>query len=113
MIERQRCQRIQFVHDFLRGKLPLQNLPFCDESRFSMGPDNHWIWRRRGEYEKGFFAETDKFPKISIYVWGAVGVGFKSSLTIFEQNVNSASCADALIKSGFVRLANVTFGERY
>jgi hypothetical protein len=78
-----------------------------------MGPDNHWIWRRRGEYEKDFFAETDKFFKISIHVWGAIGVGFKSSLIIFEQNVNSAIYVDALIKSGFVGLANARFGERY
>jgi hypothetical protein len=73
-----------------------------------MGPDTHWIWR---EYEKGFFAETDQFSKISIHVWGAVGVGFKSSLIIFEQNVNSAIYADALIKSGFMGLANTTFGD--
>jgi hypothetical protein len=31
VIEHQRRQRIQFAHNFLRGKLPLQNLLFCDE----------------------------------------------------------------------------------
>jgi hypothetical protein len=113
VIERQRRQRTEFAHDFLRGKLPLQNLFFCDEFRFCMGPENYWIWRRRGEYEEGICAETDKFSKISIHVWGAIGVGFKSSLIIFEQNVNSAIEADALLKSGFVGLVNGTFGERH
>jgi hypothetical protein len=32
VIERQRRQRIQFTHDFLRGKPTLQDLLFCDES---------------------------------------------------------------------------------
>jgi hypothetical protein len=59
------------------------------------------------------FAETEKFSKISLYVWDVIGVGFKSSLVIFEQNVNSVIYADALVKRGFVGLANATFGERH
>jgi hypothetical protein len=113
VIERQRRQRIQFADDFLRGKLPLQNLLFCDESQFCMGSDSHWIWRMRGEYKEETFAETDKFSKISIHVWGAIGVGFKSSLIILEQNVDCAIYAAPLIKSEFVGLANATFGDRH
>jgi hypothetical protein len=46
LTEQQRRQRMQFVRAFRTGKLPLVNLIFCDESRFAVEPDNHWVWRR-------------------------------------------------------------------
>jgi hypothetical protein len=54
-----------------------------------MGPDNHWGWRRRGECEEGVFAESDKYPKISIHLWAAVVIGFKFWISIFKEAVNS------------------------
>jgi hypothetical protein len=42
--ERRRCQRIQFAHDYLTGKFPLQNLLLSNESRFCMGSDNPPVW---------------------------------------------------------------------
>jgi hypothetical protein len=41
---------IQFTRDFVRDCLPTENLIFYDVSRFWTGPDNHWVWRRRGDY---------------------------------------------------------------
>jgi hypothetical protein len=38
-------------------------------------------------------------------------VGFKSPLIIFGENVNFAVYVESLIKTGFMRLANVMFGE--
>jgi hypothetical protein len=77
-----------------------------------MGPDNCWIWERCGEYEETVFAETDKYAPISIHLWRAIGVGFKSPLVFFEENVNSNVCVNSLKGSGFVELADMTFGQR-
>jgi hypothetical protein len=54
LTEQQRGQRMQFARDFRTGNLPLVNLIFCDESRFVMGPDNHWVWRRQANIPKDF-----------------------------------------------------------
>jgi hypothetical protein len=88
----------------------MQNLLFSDESRFCKGPDNRWIWRRQGEYEETIFAPADKYAKISIHLWGAVGIGFKSSLVFFEKTVDSDVYVNSLITSGFVAMADATFG---
>jgi hypothetical protein len=54
-----------------------------------MSPDNRWIWRRRGECEEAVFAETDKYPKTCVHLWGAIGVGFKSPLIFIDGTVNA------------------------
>jgi transposase len=112
LTDTQRRQRVQFAKDFCAGQLPLQNLVFCDESRFCMGPDNRWVWRRRGEYDEPIFAQSDKYPRISIHLWAAIGVGFKSSLIFFEKTVDSDVYVESLKNSGFVNLADMTFGPR-
>jgi hypothetical protein len=77
-----------------------------------MGPDNRWIWRRRGEYEETVFTENSKYAPISIHLWGAIRVGFKSSPMCFEENVNSDSYVNSVKGSGFVELADMTFRQR-
>jgi hypothetical protein len=112
VIERQRRQRIQFAHDFLCGKFPLRNV-------FSV-TNLDFVWDRKiigsgagaGNAKKYFLPKWISFPRYR-FMSGAIGVGFKSSSINFEQNVNSAISADVLIKSGFVGLANATFGERH
>jgi transposase len=81
LTEQQRWQRMQFARDFRTGKLPWGFWIFCDESRFAMEPDDHRVWRRRGEYSEGPFAETNKYTKISIQVSAAIASGFKPSLS--------------------------------
>jgi hypothetical protein len=77
-----------------------------------MGPDSRSIWRRRGEYEETVFAETDKYPKISVHLWGAIGVGFRSPVAFFDKTVNSEVYVTSLKTSGFVGLADATLGGR-
>jgi hypothetical protein len=98
LTEQQRRESMQFARDFRTGKLLLVNLIFCDESRFAMGPDNHWVWRRRGEYSEGGFAETNKYTKISIHMWAAIGSGFKFPLIIFTKDVDPTHYIDSLQK---------------
>jgi hypothetical protein len=73
-----------------------------------MRPDNRWIWRRRGEYEETVFPEIDKSSKISVHLWGAIGVGFKSPLIFFGRTVNSEVYVTSLKTSGFIGLADAT-----
>jgi hypothetical protein len=77
-----------------------------------MGPDNRWIWRRWAECEETVFAEIDKYPKISVDLWGAVGVGFKSPFISFDRTVNSEVYVTSFKTSDFVGLADATLGER-
>jgi hypothetical protein len=109
-IQRQQCY--QFACELINGDLPTENLIFSDESRFCMGPVNRWVRRRRGEYEEGIFAETDKYPRISIHLWAAIGIGFKSRVVIFEETVNLDVYVEALESSGFLRMADERFGQR-
>jgi transposase len=105
--------RVQFAIDFFADRLPLAlHLLFCDESRFCMGPDNRWVWRRYGDCSEKIFAPTDKYAKISIHVWGAIGVGFKSELIIFTENVSAEVYTNEIEKSGFIQAADQQFGPR-
>jgi hypothetical protein len=77
--------RQQFVLDWngpLFNEVRNKNLIFTDESRFCRKPDGHWVWRRRGVYRMHIMAPTDKYPPVSIMVWGAIGIGYKSKLQV-------------------------------
>jgi hypothetical protein len=58
------------------------------------------------------FAETDEYSPISIHLWGAIDVGFKSPLVFFEENVNSDVYVNSLKGSEFVELADMAFWQR-
>jgi hypothetical protein len=77
-----------------------------------MGPDNRWVWRRRGDYPNERFAPIDKFAKISIYVWGEIGIRYKSSLIVFTRNVNSTIYIHNLFEAGFLAVVDEYYGER-
>jgi hypothetical protein len=96
LTEQQPRQHMQFARDFRTGKVPLANLIFCDQSRFAMGSDNHWVSRRRGDYSERIFAEINNYTKISIHMWAAIGSGFKFSLIIVAKNVDSTHSIDSL-----------------
>jgi hypothetical protein len=101
---------IHFAHDFLNSKCPLHNLLFCDESRFSLGPDNHWVWRRCGGTQKEFSPKQISILKCQ-FISGGIVFGFKSRQIIFDENVNSAVHVESMINTEFVGLANAMFGE--
>jgi hypothetical protein len=74
---------------------------------------HHEVWWRCGEYKEGIFAETRKFPKISVHIWAAISISFKLPLEIFEENMSSVVYLKAVLKSGFMSLAKTTLGERH
>jgi transposase len=107
--------RCQFLIDW-DGPMfaPFRRLQFVfsDESRFCRQSDRtRWVWRRRGDYGPKIFAPTDKFPKFSIMVWGAIGVNFKSELLIVEGNIDSEKYISMLKESRFFDEADAALGR--
>jgi hypothetical protein len=107
--------RLQFAHDLKAGRLNFvflaMMLIFSDESRFCMGNDSRWVWRRPGEDVDGIYHDTVKFP-VSIMVWGAIGHGFKSKLEFIEGTLDSSGYVAMLIANGFIEQCNAIFGGR-
>jgi transposase len=106
--------RKQFSRDLKQGAiygmaLALMMIIFSDESRFCMNSDSRWCWRRAGELEEGIFQDTVKFP-VSIMVWGAIGVGFKSKLMFIENTLGAEGYIAMLLASGFIAACNQLFG---
>jgi hypothetical protein len=86
LTEAQMRAQQQFVLDWnepLFNEARNKNLIFTDEFRFCRKPDGHWVWRRRGVYRMHIMDPTDKYPPVSILVWGrlvsATSPSFKSS----------------------------------
>jgi transcriptional regulator with XRE-family HTH domain len=106
--------RRQFCLDY-EGKMyaDLITLPFVfsDESRFCDCPDSHRVWVQKGTYSYSALAPTNKFPKFTLMVWGAIGLGLKSELIFFEEGaVNSKQYLDAVRR--FCDQADSTYGYR-
>jgi hypothetical protein len=105
--------RMPFSRDLKAGLLNFAFLTmmllFSDESRFCMGNDSRWVWRRPGEDVDGIYHDTVKFP-VSIMVWGAIGHGFKSKLEFIEGTLDSKGYVAMLIGNGFIQQCNELFG---
>jgi hypothetical protein len=84
-----------------------------------MNLDFVWDWiiigsgAGAGSTKKEFLPKWISFPRYQFMSKVPLESVSNCSFIIFEQNVNSAIYADALIKNGFVGLANATFGERH
>jgi hypothetical protein len=103
---------MQFGSDY-EGEMfeDLRTLPFVfsDESRFCPRSDNKGVWKRPGDYLYGALAPQDKFPKYSIMIWGAIGIGFKSSLIVFDGSVTAQAYLEEVTKR-FIGEANNIYG---
>ena len=108
--ETQKNQRLEFCQWFLKRE-DLHNMPivFSDESRFCEGPDNSWVYVRRGEWNDSVMAPTKKFYK-GIMCFGAIGIGFKSELVVCKGTVNSAAYIDNLKNCGVIETMNERYG---
>ena len=71
---------------------------FTDESKFSCSPDSILLWKKKGDIRKEVQAEYIKYPP-SAMIWGAIGVGFKSSLVFLNKHVTAESYIQFLDES--------------
>jgi hypothetical protein len=68
----------------------------------------HWVWRKRGEFNTiSLFNATATFPSISVMVWVAIGVEYKSPLVILDSSRDAA--ADINLLGEFIPHCNAVF----
>jgi hypothetical protein len=83
---------------------------FSDERRFAKNVGRPWVWRRKGQYEEGAFAEAEKFAQ-SIMVFGAIGKGYKSKLFIIEGSLNRVRYIAMLEEIHLIDECDALFGQ--
>ena len=92
LTEIQKLNRVNFSKIMLsksfNGEVDLHSIVFSDESRFILGDDKQWVWRRYGEKNGTAVRKTDKFPP-SLMIYGAIGKGYKSHLVFCETTIDS------------------------
>ncbi|OHT16243.1 transposase [Tritrichomonas foetus] len=108
LTELQKFKRVSFAYSMIKNEL-CRNILFSDESRFSLGPDNRWVYRRYGDEHPAIFAERQKFNN-GIMIFGAIGENFKSRLIFTEKTVDQKSYIQSISQNGLLDDMNNHFG---
>jgi transposase len=108
-------ERLQFIEDWkgpMYDRIRREGLTVIvtDESRICNEPDSRMAWRQRGCYTFTMMDPRNKYARISIMVWGAVGKGFKSKLVFIKGNVNTDTYIQIL--QDFFKEADEKLGYR-
>ena len=110
LTEIQKRNRISFSYKALTTLTNFENIIFSDESRFCLGSDCRWVWRRRGDYPDDIFEDKTKF-QLGVMVFGAISKGFKSKLIFIEKSVDSSEYVRTLCASKVFELADSIIGK--
>lgn len=102
-------KRIDFGYSVLLYKKRLPNIGFSDESRFCLGSDSRWVWRRPGEYNPNAIVPQVKFA-ISIMIWGMIGKDYKPPTFIYETTENKENYIYILCENNYL-IDALTFYE--
>ena len=105
----QKEQRFQFSQ-YAYSHFVNEKIVFSDESRFSLGPDNRWVYIKRGNWTESAMSTSSKFP-LSVMFWGAIGKGYKSKLIVCSNCVDSKEYFSILIKSGLFQTCDMKYGK--
>ena len=105
----QKANRYNFANSLLLSNFDFSRIIFSDESRFCLGPDNTLRWYRRGESTANCFDETEKYC-VSIMVYGAIGIGYKSKLVLCSDGVDNMEYREIINKSEMVDTLNRNHG---
>ena len=77
LTSKQMSDRVSFaytlVHYYYSNEIDLTTIVFSDESRFVLGDDKRWVWRRYGERNVTAVVGSLKFPE-SIKIYGAISI---------------------------------------
>lgn len=98
-------KRILFSRRVLIDKISGDDIIFSDESRFVLGTDNRWVWRRRGEEIDEIYEKRDKFPE-SVMIFAAVGKNFKSQIMIVQDTIGANDYQQLLSESRILEYLN-------
>lgn len=114
LTELQKTNRIIFAQTLLNQsfhhQIDLQTIVFSDESRFVLGDDKQWVWRRYGENNPTSILATQKFPP-SVMIFGAIGKDFKSKLVIVDGTINSEVYQQIIMDSKLVEIMDDNRGR--
>lgn len=110
LTETQKADRIKFAHSLLANEFEFNRLIFSDESRFCLTSDNKCIWYRKGDYDEQCFTTREKFS-ISIMVFGAIGIDYKSELVFCEKSVDALYYREVIEKSHIIPTLDEKYGE--
>ena len=114
LTQTQKTNRVSFaitlIDMFYSNNIDLTSIIFSDESRFVLGDDKRWVWRRHGTYSTSVFSKSEKFPP-SVMIYGAIGHNYKSKLVICEGSINSDVYKQNILKSGMIDELNEKKGK--
>ena len=110
LTKEQKQLRFEFCKWVLSNEEKIPNIVFSDESRFERGPDNSWRRIKRGVINESIFVEKKKYPQ-SVMIWGAIGIGFKSSLMKCSSGMDAAEYCRVLEDSGLLEQLNARHGK--
>lgn len=112
--EQQKVNRISFSNTLLtkyhNSEIDLQAINFSDESRFVLGDDKQWVWRRHGERNPTAVVPQVKFPP-SVMIFAVIGRNYKSKLVLVEGSIDSEKYIENIKQSGLISDLDSTLGR--
>lgn len=110
LTESQKSQRLEFCQWMLnRDDIDFSKIVFSDESRFCKGPDNSWVYVRRGQWNESVMSKKTKYSS-GIMCFGAIGLGFKSDLVVCRRSVDSQEYTKNLEESRVIQAMDSEHG---
>ena len=106
--------RVVFAVDWITNRLNLLRrtpIIFSDESTFIVCENGRKLWRIPGECLESDYVQLEQHP-CQIMVWGAIGVGYKSPLLLFDGTCTKERYISMLDENGIILDLNELFGER-
>lgn len=94
--ETQREKRMNFVKRLVVNKTDFDKIIFTDENIFELGPNNQWLWYKRGEKSNDVINEVSKFPK-KLCVFGGISKKYQSPIILIRGTVDAITYVDECI----------------
>lgn len=106
--------RVSFAYTLITmyysNDIDLGSIVFSDESRFVLGDDKRWVWRRHGEDNPTAYKQTEKYPA-SLMIYGAIGVNYKSTLVFVDGSIDALRYQRNILASGMFETMDTLKGR--
>ena len=94
----------------MKKKIDISKIVFSDESRFVLGDNKRWVWRRYGERNPTTVVSQVKFPP-SIMIYAVIGVDYKSQLIIVDGSIDSQKYIQNIQSSQMIEDLDNVYGR--
>lgn len=102
-------KRLNFCYSVLLHKDSLPSIGFSDESRFGLGCDKRWVWRKRKEFNPKTVSEKTKYA-ISVMAWDMICYNYRPDVYIYEGTENAQNYQEMLEENSYL-IDALTFNE--